>query len=47
VLAGEQMGEQYDLPIRKLKRVMVRAWIVQANLAESSYLIGDWFLCFP
>jgi hypothetical protein len=47
MLAGEQMGEQNDPPIGKLKRIMVRARVVHANLPESSHPMSDWFSCFP
>jgi len=35
------MREQYDLPIGKLNSVVVRAWIVQVDLPESSNPVRD------
>jgi hypothetical protein len=40
-LTFAQSIEQHDLPVGKLKRIVMRVWIVDVNLSEPSQLLHD------
>ena len=40
-LTFAQPGDQHDLPVGKLQRVMVNVGVVHADLSESGYLLLD------
>ena len=41
VLTLVQPGEQHDLPVGELQRVVMRVWLLQLDLPESSYLLPN------
>jgi hypothetical protein len=44
VLTFVEPGEQHDLPVGELQRVMMRVWLLHLDLPKSSYLLPDEFL---
>ena len=41
MLTLAQPGEQHDLPVGELQRVVVRVWLLHLDLPESSYLLPE------